>query len=169
VIVATLVFTGGRPPRQGTAPVLVVALVNIALGAFLLGVAARVRRRPADVPRPQPAWMKRVDRMKAPGAASLGVLLQPWPLVAAAAASASEANLSSTATVVALVLFGLLATSVLLTMEIYTVTSPEAARAKLDRLQGWLERHRDQGIVILATVVGLWLVSKGFYTLITQT
>jgi hypothetical protein len=168
VIVGTLALTGGAPPRQGTAPANLVGVVYVALGAFLLGVAARVRQRPADVPRPQPSWMKRVDGMQAGGAALLGFLLQPWGLVAAGAAAVSQADVSNGLAVASLVLFAVLGTSVLLTMEIYTIRQPEAARAKLDALHGWLDRHRDQGIVILSASVGAWLVVQGLITLITQ-
>ena len=132
-------------------------------------VAARVRARPADAPRKTPSWMSKLDRMGVGTAALLGVLLQPWPLVAAGAASVVEADLSSGLAVAELVLFCLLATSSLAAMEIYSLASPDASRARLDALRSWLDRHRDQGIVILSVSVGLWLVGKGIYTLVTQT
>ncbi len=168
IIIATLALTGGAPPHEGTAPANLVAVIYLVIGAFLLGVAARVRQRPADVPRPQPSWMKRVDGMRAGGAALLGFLLQPWGLVAAGAAAVSQADVSNGLAVASLVLFALLGTSVLFTMEIYTIREPEAARARLDALHQWLDRHRDQGIVIISASVGLWLLGQGLYTLITQ-
>jgi len=168
VIAATLLVTGGQPPAQSTAPATGAAAANVVVGLVLIYVAWRVRQRPADRPRPQPAWMAKVDQMSAWGAAGLGVLLQPWPLVAAGATVVLEANLQSTATIVVLVLFCLLATSSMAAMEIYSVTSPEAARDKLDRLKAWLERHRDKGIVIISASVGLGLVAKGIYLLVTQ-
>jgi hypothetical protein len=169
IVVATLFVTGGRPPKTSTAPATAVGIVNLFLGALLLVVAVRVRARPADAPRKTPSWMSKLDHMGAGTAAALGVLLQPWPLVAAGAASVAEADLSSGLAVVELVLFCLLATSALATMEIYSVVSPEASRARLDALRSWLDRHREQGIVIISVSVGLWLVGKGIYTLVTQT
>ena len=94
---------GSAAPGHGARPL--VALAYLVLGAFLLGVAARVRRRPADVPRPQPSWMKRVDGMKAAGAAHSASCCSRGHWSPRAPPPVSQADLSSTATVVALVLF----------------------------------------------------------------
>jgi Na+/melibiose symporter-like transporter len=168
VILLTLLVTGGNPPAKNTSPALGAAIANVVIGVLLLFVAWRVRRRPPDLPRKDPAWMKKVDQMSAWGAAGLGVALQPWPLVAAGATVVIQADVSTTATVVVLVLFCVLATSSMLTMEIYSATSPEAAKEKLTRLRAWVDRHRDRGIVILAASVGFWLAGKGVYLLILQ-
>jgi hypothetical protein len=112
--------------------------------------------------------MKRLDRLSFGGAALLGVLMQPWAFVAAGATSIVKADTSKAGSIVLLVLFCLISTASLLAMEAYTVIDAEAATAKLDRLQGWVDRHRDKGIVILAVVVGAYLISKGVFGLITR-
>jgi threonine/homoserine/homoserine lactone efflux protein len=165
IVVATVAVTGGKPPSSGSTPSQAVDVLTIAIGAFLLGFAAQRRRRPPVAYRKRPAWMDRVDRMKAPSAATLGVLLQPWPIVAAGAASVAQADLSNAAQVVQLVLFVLLASSSLLTMEIYSIASPDAARAKLDSLREWLDTNRDRGLVVISGALGIWLIAKGFYQL----
>jgi threonine/homoserine/homoserine lactone efflux protein len=167
IVVATVAVTGGKPPSSGSAPSQAVDVVTIAIGAFLLGFAAHRRRRPPVTNRSRPAWMDRVDRMRAPSAALVGVLLQPWPIVAAGAASVVQADLSSTAQVVQLVLFVVLASSSLLAMEIYSVASPEPARAKLDALRQWLDTNRDRGLVVVSGSLGIWLIAKGVYQLFT--
>jgi len=168
IVVATLVVTGGQPPSRATAPATATAVANLVLGLLLGVVAWRVHRRPPDRPRKEPGWMKTVDRMGPGGAASLGVLLQPWPLVAAGATLVVEADVNTAATIVVLVLFVALATSSLAAMEIYSLRSPEAARARLEALRTWLDLHRDRGIVILSASVGAALVAKGIYLLVTQ-
>jgi threonine/homoserine/homoserine lactone efflux protein len=165
IIVATLAITGGKPPSSGSTPSQAVDVLTIAIGAFLLGFAAQRRRRPPVANRKRPAWMDRVDRMHAPSAALVGVLLQPWPIVAAAAASVAQADLSHAAQVVQLVLFVVLASSSLLAMEIYSATSPEGARAKLDALRQWLDTNRDRGLVVISGALGIWLIAKGLYQL----
>ena len=165
IIVATLALTGGKPPSSGSTPSQAVDVVTIAIGAFLVGFAAQRRRRPPVANRTRPAWMDRVDRMKAPSAALLGVLLQPWPIVAAGAASVAQADLSKAAQVAQLVIFVVLASSSLLAMEIYSATSPEAARAKLDALRQWLDANRDRGLVVVSGALGIWLIAKGVYQL----
>ncbi|MGZ4706757.1 MAG: GAP family protein, partial [Acidimicrobiales bacterium] len=109
----------------------------------------------------------RLDRLSFGGAALLGVLMQPWAFVAAGATSITQADVSKTESIVLLVLFCLIATASLLAMEAYTVIDAEAARAKLDALQSWVDRNRDMGIIILAAGVGLYLVVKGAVGLIT--
>ena len=74
-----------------------------------------------------------------------------------------EADLHTTATIVVLVLFCLLATSSMATMQTYYLISPDAARERLARLQDWVDRNRDRGIIILSASVGVVLAVKGIY------
>ncbi|HEY2332148.1 MAG TPA: GAP family protein, partial [Acidimicrobiales bacterium] len=103
--------------------------------------------------------MAKVDTMPIWVAAGLGVLLQPWPFVAAGAASVAGMDLSAWA-VVSLVLFGVLATSSLLTMEVYVILAPEGGQIRLTRLRTWLEVNRSQVLTVLALVLGAALVVK---------
>ncbi len=168
IVAGTLLITGGEPPSRNSAPALWSAIANVAVGLALLAVAWRVSTRSTDRPHKQPAWMARVDRMSALGAASLGFLLQPWGLVAAGATVVIEADLHTTATIVVLVLFCLLATSSMATMQTYYLISPDAARERLARLQDWVDRNRDRGIVILSGSIGLVLAAKGIYLIATH-
>jgi hypothetical protein len=61
-----------------------------------------------------------------------------------------------------------IATASLATMETYSVVAPEAATARLDRLHAWIDRHRNRAITILAAVIGLYLVSKSIFVLVTS-
>jgi drug/metabolite transporter (DMT)-like permease len=163
IVAGTLLVTGGKPPSHNSAPALWSAIANVAVGLILLAIAWRVSKRPADRPHKQPAWMAKVDRMSALGAASLGFLLQPWGLVAAGVTVILEADLHTTASIVVLVLFCLLATSSMATMQTYYLVDPEAARARLTGLQDWVDRNRDRGIVILSASFGVVLAAKGVY------
>ena len=44
---------------------------------------------------------------------------------------------------------------------------PEAAEERLRRLREWLDTHRDQAIVIISLVAGLWLMGNSLYLLVT--
>ena len=166
IVTAVLALTGGNPPKPSTAPSTGVGVVNLLLGLLLVAIAVHVSRLPADRDRPRPSWMAKVDNMKYLGAAGLGVLVQPWPLVAAGAASVAQADLSNVAAVIQVVLFCLLATGSLAAIEVYAIRSPEASREGLVRLQRWLETHRDRAIVIVSVVVGVWLIAKGLVTVL---
>lgn len=163
VVAGTLLVTGGQPPSRNTAPALWSAIASVVVGLGLVAFAWRVSKRPADRPHKQPAWMAKVDRMSALGAASLGFLLQPWGLVAAGVTVILEADLHQAASIVVLVLFCLLATSSMAIMQTYYLINPEAAQARLTRLQEWVDRNRDRGIVILSGSIGLALAAKGVY------
>jgi Sap-like sulfolipid-1-addressing protein len=166
VITAVLLLTGGKPPQPHTAPSTAAQAVKALLGAVLIWVAFRQRRRMGR-PKKQPAWMAHLDRLSLWSAAGLGVVLQPWGLVGAGAATVVQAKLSTAGDWLALVLFCLLATSSLLAAELYTVFASEAASTRLARVQKWIDAHTDQAIVVLSLVVGGWLLGNSIYVIVS--
>ena len=169
IILLTVGATGGNPPASQSVPARIASVAVIAIGGLLLVVAVRKRRRIKDgpsAPKPHPSWMAKVDTMSVWAAASLGILLQPWPFVAAGAALVVEANTSSAQSIAYLVLFCLVASASLLTMEIYMVVAHDAAMDRLTALRRWIEDHRDFVIEILALVGGAALIAKGVYQLV---
>jgi hypothetical protein len=166
VIAAVLLVTGGKPPAPRTAPSTAALVVKALLGAVLIWVAFRQRRRMGR-PRKQPGWMARLDSLPLWTAAGLGVFLQPWSLVAAGAATVVQAKLSTAGDWLTLVLFCLLATSSFLAMELYAAIAPEAAGPRLDQVQKWINTHTDQAIVVLSLVVGCWLLGNSIYVIVS--
>ena len=167
VVAATVLVTGGKPPKPATQPSTGILAGKILLGAILIGIAYR-RRGKSSAPASQPKWMKRLDHLSVWVAASLGLLLQPWVLVAAGAATVGQLHVSSFWSVVLLVVFCLLCTASILAMEIFAIVSPEASKQRLDGLRAWIDTHRNQVIIILALVVGLWLIGDSTYLLVSQ-
>lgn len=170
LIAAVTALTGGRPVMHRSAPSTTALALKLALGLGMVVYGERRRRggtRPRPGPRRSSKWLSRVDGASAWTAAGLGVLLQPWGLVAAGAATVVQARLGSAASYLALMGYCLLATASLLAMELYTTFRPEAATARLERLRAWAAGHQDQVVVSLALALGLWLVSKSIYQLVT--
>jgi hypothetical protein len=66
---------------------------------------------------------------------------------------------------VAVIVFCLIATSSLLTMETYAVLRPDAAQAFLGRLRTWIDTHTDIVIVVASFVLGFWLIGKSIYSI----
>jgi threonine/homoserine/homoserine lactone efflux protein len=163
IIVATLLFTGGEPIRPTSAPARGVYLALVVLGLLLLAYAFRRSRKPVVENPPQPAWVQRIDNMRPRGAAALGFLLQPWPLVAAGSATVMSSDSAKASDVVQLVAFVVVSTASIAAMEIYSLAAPEAARAKLDALHSWIDRHRNRAVIVLAALTGLYLITKGIY------
>jgi hypothetical protein len=166
VIAGTLLITGGNPPRPKTAPSTAALVVKALLGALLIWIALRRRRRMGR-PRKQPGWMARLDRMSLWTAVGLGAFLQPWSLVALGVATIVQAKLSTAGDWLTLVLFCLLATSSFLVMELYATFRPEAAQARFRQVQSWIETHTDQAIVAGALVLGAWFLGSSIYLIVS--
>ena len=169
VVAVTVAATGNSPPKSNTAPSLGALAVKIVLGAVLLLIALRQYRRMGRPKKPKkpPKWQAGVDNMSPWYAMGLAPLTQPWGMIAAGAATVVEAKLSSAADYLALVYFCLLATASYLGMEIYATTRPEQTQDFLARLRAWIDSHTDQLIIFVSLVVGLWLIGKSLYLIVT--
>ena len=165
VIAVVVLVTGGKPPKPNTVPSTAALVVKALLGALLIWVGLRQRRRMGR-PRKQPGWMARLDHLSPWAAAGLGAFLQPWTLVAAGAATVVQAKLSTAGDWLALVLFCLLATSAFLILELYAAFAPTAAAARFEQIHKWIDTHQDQAIVVLSLVVGAWLLGKSIYLIV---
>lgn len=161
--------TGNAPPASGTSPAVGILAVKIALGAVLLAIAERQRRRMGrpKPPRKQPKWQARLDDMSPFFAIGLGAFFQPSILAVTAAATITGAKLSSAADYASLVLFGLLSVSTYLSMTIYAAARPDQSGRVIARLDSWIDRRRDLIVILGATGLGLWLIGKNAYLLAT--
>jgi hypothetical protein len=169
VVALTVLVTGNKPPKPNTAPSLAALAVKIAIGVALLFIAERQRRR-IGKPRPPkkpPKWQTGLDNMSPWFAMGLAPLTQPWGLVAAGVAVIVEAKLSSWESSIALFLFCVVATGVYIAMEIYAGFRPEQAQVFLGSIRSWIDGHKDQVIIVLSLVLGLWLVGKSIYLIVT--
>jgi threonine/homoserine/homoserine lactone efflux protein len=166
VIGAVILLTGGKPPAPATAPSTAVLAIKLALGVVLILNAVRQERRRGR-PRKSPAWMARLDGVSVWSAAGLAAFLQPWTLVAAGAATVSQAKLSNVWEWLILLLFCLLATSSFLYLELSAAFRPVAADALMKKLRNWLDTHQDQVIIVISLLLGLWLAGKSIYLLVT--
>jgi hypothetical protein len=134
--------------------------------ASLVLVIAVVQWRRRNRARRPPAWLARLDTMSPWTAAGIAALMQPWTLVAAAAATAAQARLSSVAGYLALASFCLLATSSFIVLELYAVFAPSAS-TRLAALRSWLDAHGNEVIIIVCLVLGVWLTGQGISLLVT--
>ena len=140
VVTVTVLATGNNPPKPNTAPSLASLAVRIAIGAFLVWVAIRQRRRMGQAKKPKkpPKWQQHVDNMSPWFAMALAPTLQPWALIGAGAATVVEAKLSSWESYLALFGFCVLASASYLAMEIYAGFGPARARRSWpDSGPGW--------------------------------
>ncbi|MET9408609.1 GAP family protein [Streptomyces sp. NPDC002935] len=164
IIAAVLLMTGGEPPAPKSAPSTAVLAAKLAIGVGMIAYAERTRRNIGKRPKSS-GFMSRIERISPWSAAGLALLLQPWGMVAAGAATVVDADLSHAASYAALMAYVLLASSSLLTMELYATFAPRSAHVRLAQLRTWLEGHQEQALVSLVLFLGLWLVGKSIYQL----
>jgi hypothetical protein len=169
VVVVTVLATGNNPPKPSTAPSLAALAVKIALGAFLVVIAVRHRRRMGrpKPPKKPPKWQAHVDTMSPWFAMGLAPALQPWGLIGAGAATVVQAKLSSWESFLALILFCLLASATYLAMEIYAVLRPDESSALLARLRSWIDSRTDQVIIVGGLVLGCWLIGNSIRLIVS--
>ncbi|HEX3980317.1 MAG TPA: GAP family protein [Acidimicrobiales bacterium] len=169
VVSLTVVLTGNKPPKPSTAPSLTALAIKMLIGAVLVVIAVRRRAKLGQPKKPKkpPKWQTGIDNMSLWVVIGLAPLTQPWGLVAAGVATIMEAKLSSWESYIALFLFCLVATAVYLVLEIYAGFRPERAQTILTGVRTWIDDHTDQVIIIVSLGLGLWLLGKSIYTLVT--
>ena len=168
VVAVTVIATGNNPPKPNTVPSLASLAVKIAIGAFLVVIAIRQRRRMGrpKPPKKPPKWQEHVDNMSPWFAMGLAPALQPWTLIAAGAATVVQAKLSSWESYLALIGFCLLGSASYIAMEIYAGFRPKQSQAFLAKFRAWMETRTDQVIIIGSLLLGCWLIASSIYYVI---
>ncbi|MFF2785711.1 GAP family protein [Streptomyces sp. NPDC058049] len=166
VIAIVLALTGGQPPSPRSPPGVAALALKLAIGVGLVVYGARrYRRLKVKAVRDTTPKPSRMEVGSVWAAAGLAVLLQPWGMVAAGATTVVQADTSHATTFIALLGFCLLASSGLLAAELYMVFAPEAAQDRLLRMRTWMEGHKDEAIVFVCLLLGLWLTGQSIYEL----
>ncbi|MFE4258885.1 GAP family protein [Streptomyces sp. NPDC056883] len=175
VIAAVILLTGGEPPPPRSPPSDAAHAAKLAIGIGLVLYGEHRRRGHRRVPAsPAPSGSgssgggsltSRMDQVTVWSAAGLALLLQPWGMVGAGAATVVEADLSRSGSYLALLAFCVLATSSLLAMELYMVCAPDRAGLALTNLRTWLSGHKDRAVVVTCLVLGVWLAGRSLYEL----
>jgi hypothetical protein len=169
VVAATVLATGNHPPRPHTSPATTALAVRIAIGVVLIAAAIREWRRMRHPKKPKkpPKWQEHVDHMSGWFAMGLAPVVQPWVLIGAGAATVVEAKLSNWASDLTLAAFCVLASSSYLALEAYAGFWRTQSQAFLVRFRAWTEAHTDQVIIGGSLLLGLWLIAKSIYLLVS--
>ncbi len=162
IVAAVVLITGGKPPAPSSEPSTAVLSIKILLGTALV-LFGVWRLRHSGRPRKAPSWMAKLDHLSGWTAAGLGILIQPWPLVAAGAATVAQLHVATVADYLLLIAFCLLCTASYGALEIHVLLAPELAHQRLEGIRSWIDTHRDQAIVVLSLLVGFWLIADSSY------
>jgi hypothetical protein len=169
-IVATAIVFIANPTQQATggetSPMS--AIVHILLGVLLLAAAYRNwKKRPKPGEQvDMPKWMSSIDSMSAGKALGLGALLsgvnpKNLALIIAAGVAIAAAELTTSQTIVALVIFILVAcVSVAAPVIVYLVMGSKA-ESMLNTWKAWLTQNNATVMTILLLVFGVIVLSKG--------
>jgi hypothetical protein len=172
LVAVVVVVTGGTPLIPKSSPSTAALVVKLAAGAILVWIAARRRARlsaSAGAPkkeRKDPKWMSRIDGINPLTAAGLAFVLQPWVMVAAGLSTIVSAKLSSAGEYIIVFAFCVWCSASYLALETYAALRPEVVQSRLQAILKWITTHRDQAIVILSLLLGLYLMAKSLYGLI---
>ena len=168
VVAVTVLVTGGKPLIPNSNPSTGVLALKLAIGVLLVFIAyRRWGKWESAAAKGQPKWMAGIDRVNPLTAAGLAFLLQPWVLVTAGVATITGAKLSSTLEYVAVFAFCVWCTASYLVMETYAALRPAKVKSTLNALLHWITTHRDQVIVFLSLGLGLYLMAKSTYGLVS--
>ena len=168
IVAMVVLITGGKPLIPSSNPSTGVLALKLAIGVVLVVIAyRRWGMWGASEPKGQPRWMRGVDRINPLMAAGLGFLLQPWVLVIAGVAEITTAKLSSATEYIAVFAFCVLCSASLIAMETYAALRPATVKSTLNALLQWITKHRDQVIVVLSLGLGLYLMAKSIYGLVS--
>ncbi len=173
IVAVIVVVTGGKPLIPQSSPSTAALVVKLMAGAILIWIAERRRRRlsgaSSDAPKQkkQPKWMARIDQLNPLAAAGLGFLLQPWVLIAAGVTTIVEGKLNTPIEYIAVFGFAVWCSASYLALETYAALRPEVVKTRLQTMLDWINTHTDQAIVILSLFLGLYLMAKAIYGLVS--
>ena len=141
---------------------------KIVVGVLLLLLGLKQwRARPrAGESAALPAWMRAIDTVTAVKAIGLGFVLcavnpKNLGLSVAAGVQLAEARLSTGDTVVAVVVFVLIASSTVVLPVLAYVAAKDRMRGPLDELHDWLVQNNATVMTILLTVMGVVVLGQG--------
>ncbi len=171
IVVATTVFSllAGAIPAGGSGgsrPILGGVQILLGLGLLFLGWRQwRSRPEPGTTPE-LPAWMSKIDQMRALPAVGLAFALaavNPKNLLVAAAAGTEigHASLEPGALVGTILAFSLIAASSVLVPVLFAVVAPQTAAKGLAGIRAWLTVNNSVIMTVLLAILGANVIGKG--------
>lgn len=174
-VVATVVVLIANPAQQATggeaSPLYII--IHILLGLLLLLAAYRnwqKRPKPGEEGE-MPKWMSSIDTMTASKALGLGVLLsgvnpKNLALIVGAGVAINAAGLNSTQTIIALVVFIIIACITVAAPVIVYLVMGDKATPTLNSWKAWLTHNNATVMMVVLLLFGVKLLGDGLGALI---
>jgi len=163
VLAATALFTGlGSAARETSSAT---GWIVLAAGVLLLAEGVREWRARSGVAS-TPKWMAAIDEMKPLAGAGIGFVLaavnpKNLLLCVAAGMQIGAAGLTTGGTVVAIVVFAVIASSTVAVPVFAYQVAADRLRGPLASLKAWLEANNKAVMAVLILVLGVVLIGKG--------
>ena len=173
--VVVLIPHGGDFRSSHTIQAETASALEILIGLLLLlGAAYGVHRRPEKPPPPDrdytdptPAWLVRlVGRHWAVAAAAGGVMLT-YSITILAATEVVKANAGTFDRVIAMTLFAATSIVTIAAPVLYAAFRPQQVQTGLERWKRWLARNSRTVAEVLLMAVGLGIIIKALYDLVS--
>jgi hypothetical protein len=164
VVFAVSYAVGGARVTQHGSGRTVVQVIEILLGVVLAVVAVRQwghRDRPRASSGRTSKFTSRLKELKPVGAATVGVLEQPWTLTAAAAVVVVRHQAALPVVIFAFLAFTVLSTATVGLIFLYYARRPGQAEARLSDLRDRLVRAGPALLAIVSLAVGVFLIIDG--------
>lgn len=164
VVTVVTLISGSLSDGTEQEPGAVVSWIKIVLGAGLIVLAVRQWQARADTA--VPAWMQAIDAMTTAKATGLGALLSgvnPKNLLLGLSAGLviGGAGLGTGATITAIVVFTVLASSTVLAVVLGYLVAADRLRPTLNSLREWLQANNHAVMAIVLVVMGAVVLGKG--------
>lgn len=162
-----LVITGGSgDPADANNLSTIRSILLLMLGAFLLITAYKKWVKEPDPDAPPPKWLKMLDGLTPLRALLLGagfilIAVKLWVFTLGALSVLNEAQLGQQATIIAFLVYVLLAQSLLIAPIIMRLLLPQQGSRALATFGGWLEKHNDRIVMVVSLIFGLLFLYQG--------
>lgn len=175
-VVSALAVIIERPVLEATNgnSSMVGAMLQVLIGVGLLVLAVRQWRSHAaeDETAKLPGWLVSIERVGPAKAVSIGLILSGPNikivlLTFAVMLAVTEAHLSGTEALVAVLTFVVVASSSVIAPVLGNLLLGQRATSSLVALRGWLDRHYAMTSVVVMLLIGVVIVGKGLKTLIS--
>jgi Sap-like sulfolipid-1-addressing protein len=155
--------------RSQTTPSRVASIAELLIGAALVAGAVVVHRRPVtETPKdPIPEWLTRLVGRHWAVAFAAGGFMLTYSLTIVAALEILKAHVGTVDRVVAFAVYGVTSIVTITAPIVIALIAPERAAATLTAFRGWLTIHSRTISVVLLTVIGLAIIAKAAFDLVS--
>lgn len=165
-IIFGFVFTESASTAGNSAKDLVVATLLLVLGLYLLITAYKLWRGEDDPDAPPPRWLTMMDSLTPLKALVIGVGLplvsvKLWVFTLGALGTIAEAQVGQPGSMLAYLLFIVLAQALLLIPILMRILMPARSQSMLDDLSDWLAKNNRLIVVVVSLVFGLYFLYLG--------